>query len=87
MKSLIEFLKENFDRIIFDGVPINGLPDSLVMSTLADRVILVTSCNYTKIDELAQAKKALETVGAKIAGVVVNRTSKVKKNKYNSYYE
>lgn len=87
MKSLIEFLKENFDRIIFDGVPINGLPDSLVMATLADRVILVTSCNYTKIDELTKAKKALETVGANIAGVVVNRTSKVKKNKYNSYYE
>ena len=87
MKSLIEFLKENFDRIIFDGVPINGLPDSLVMATLADRVILVTSCNYTKIDELSQAKKALETVGAKIAGVVVNRVSKAKKNKYYSYYE
>ena len=87
MKSLIEFLKENFDRIIFDGVPINGLPDSLIMATLADRVILVTSCNYTKIDELTKAKKALETVGANIAGVVVNRTSKVKKNKYSSYYE
>lgn len=87
MKSLIEFLKQNFDRVIFDGVPINGLPDSLIMATLADRVILVTSCNYTKIDELAKAKKALETVGASIAGVVVNRTSKIKKNKYNSYYE
>ena len=87
MKSLIEFLKENFDRIIFDGVPINGLPDSLIMATLADRVILITSCNYTKIDELTKAKKALETVGANISGVVVNRTSKLNKNKYNSYYE
>lgn len=87
MKGLIEFLKKNFNRIIFDGVPINGLPDSLIMATLADRVILVTSCNYTKIDEVTKAKKALETVGANIAGVVVNRTSKVKKNKYNSYYE
>ena len=87
MKSLIEFLKENFDRIIFDGVPIIGLPDSLIMATLADRVILITSCNYTKIDELTKAKKALETVGANLAGVVVNRTSKVNKNKYNSYYE
>lgn len=87
MKKLVQFLKENFDRIIFDGVPINGLPDSLIMATLADRVVLVTSCNYTKIDELTKAKKALETVGANIAGVVVNRTSKIKKNKYNSYYE
>lgn len=87
MKSLIEFLKENFDRIIFDGVPIIGLPDSLIMATLADRVILITSCNYTKIDELTKAKKALETVGANLAGVVVNRTLKTKKNKYSNYYE
>ena len=87
MKSLIEFLKERINRIIFDGVPINGLPDSLIMATLADRVILVTSCNYTKIDEVIKAKKALETVGANLAGVVVNRTLKTQKNKYNSYYE
>ena len=87
MKSLIEFLKENFDRIIFDGVPIIGLPDSLIMATLADRVILITSCNYTKIDELTKAKKSLEAVGANLAGVVVNRTLKTKKNKYSNYYE
>ena len=87
MKNLIEFLKNNFDRIIFDGVPINGLPDSLIMATLADRVILVTSCNYTKIDDLIKAKKSLLAVGANLAGVVVNRTLKVNKNKYNSYYE
>ena len=87
MKKLIEVLKRNFDRIIFDGVPVNGLPDSLIMASLADKVILVTSCNYTKIDELSKAKKALETVGASIAGVVVNKTPKPKKNKYNNYYE
>ena len=87
MRSLVGFLKENFDRIIFDGVPINGLPDSLIMSKLVDRVVLVTSCNFTKIDELTKAIKSLEKVGANIAGIVVNRTSDIKKNKYNSYYE
>lgn len=87
MRNLVDFLKENFDRIIFDGVPINGLPDSLIMSKLVDRVIMVTSCNFTKIDELTKAKKSLEKVGANIAGIVVNRTTEPKKNKYNSYYE
>ena len=56
-KKIINFLRENFDRIIFDGVPINGLPDSLIMASLVDRVVLVTSCGYTKIDELMEAKK------------------------------
>lgn len=86
-KKVIEFLKENFDHIIFDGVPVNGLPDSLILANLVDRVILVTSCGYTKIDELDNAKKALEKVDANIAGVVVNRAAKTKRGKYSNYYE
>lgn len=86
-KKVISFLKENFDRIIFDGVPVNGLPDSLIMASLVDRVVLVTSVGYTKIDELNDAKKALEKIDANIAGVVVNRTTQTKRGKYSNYYE
>ena len=86
-KKIVELLRENFDRIIFDGVPINGLPDSLIVAGLADRVIIVCSANYTKIEELADTKKALEKIDANIAGVVVNRTSQTKRGKYSNYYE
>lgn len=86
-KKIVEFLRENFDRIIFDGVPINGLPDSLIVAGLVDRVIIVSSANYTKIDELNDTKKALEKIDANIAGVVFNRTSQTKRGKYSNYYE
>lgn len=86
-KRIINFLRENFSRIIFDGVPINGLPDSLIMASLVDRVVLVTAVGYTKIDELMEAKKALEKIDAKIAGVVVNRVNQTKRGKYSNYYE
>ena len=86
-KKVVEFLRENFDRIIFDGVPINGLPDSLIVAGIVDRVIIVTSANYTKIDELEDTKKALEKIDANIAGVVVNRASQTKRGKYSNYYE
>lgn len=85
-KKVITFLRENFDRIIFDGVPINGLPDSLVMANIVDRVIVASALGYTKIDELGETKKALEKIDAKIAGVVVNRAQKAKRGKYSSYY-
>jgi len=87
MRKMIEFLRENFDHIIFDGCPINGLPDSLVVASLVDRVIIVTSVNYCKIDELEDTKKALEKIDANIAGIVVNRTSQTKRGKYSNYYE
>lgn len=86
-KKVIKFLKENFDHIIFDGPPINGLPDSLVMAQLVDRVALVTTVGYTKIDELNEAKKALEKIDANIAGVIVNKTPGTKRGKYSNYYE
>lgn len=86
-KKVIEFLRDKFDHIIFDGVPINGLPDSLIMASLVDRVIVVSSANYTKIDELNDTKKALEKIDAKIAGVVFNRANQTKRGKYSNYYE
>lgn len=86
-ESILNILRKNFDRIIIDGVPVNGLSDSLIMASHVDRVILVCACNHTNIDELNEAKKALEKVDANIAGVVVNKTSKTKRGKYSSYYE
>lgn len=86
-KKIIEFLRENFDHIIFDGVPINGLPDSLIVANLVDRVIIVSSAGYTKIDELNSTKKALEKIDANIAGVIVNRVTQTKRGKYSNYYE
>lgn len=86
-KKIIKFLKENFDHIIFDGVPINGLPDSLIVASMVDRVVIVSSVGYTKIEELNDTKKALEKIDAKIAGVVVNKTPQTKRGKYSNYYE
>ena len=87
MKKLVKVLKNNFDYVIFDGVPINGLSDSLVMATYPDKVVLIASCDYTKIDDLENSSKSLEKIDANIAGVVVNKVKTSKKNKYYSYYE
>lgn len=86
-KRIIDFLRQSFNHIIFDGVPINGLPDSLIVAGMVDRVIIVASANYTKIEELNDTKKALEKIDANIAGVVINRTNQAKRGKYSNYYE
>ena len=85
--KILEFFKRNFDHIIFDGVPINGLSDSLIMAKLVDRVIIVSCANYTKIDELENTQKALEKIDAHVAGVVLNKASETKRGRYSNYYE
>ena len=70
--KFIELAKEQFDIIILDGAPCSGLSDSLILGSLVDEVILISSDNYTPKTELKNVKKSLENVGAKIAGCVIN---------------
>lgn len=86
-KRLIASLSNNFDIIVFDGAPINGLADSLVVSTQVDGVILVTAYKETSKTLLEDTKKNLETVGANVMGVVLNRTDMNKSKYYGHYYE
>lgn len=86
-RKIIKFLKEKFDYVIFDGVPVNGLPDSLILAGMVDRVVLVSAMNYTKIEELNESKKALEKIDAKIAGVVLNKAKSTNRGRYSNYYE
>lgn len=81
-KKLIEKLEKDYDYIIFDCVPTNGLPDSLIVSSLVDKAIIVCAANVTPTELLQKTKNSLENVDADIAGIVVNKT----KASYNKYY-
>ena len=84
-KALIERLKQDYDIIIFDGTPCNGLADSIILSTLVDETIIITKDATTPKASLNDTKESLEKVGANIAGVVFNGINK-KVAKYYSYY-
>lgn len=87
-KELFKILKENYDLVILDCPPVNGLTDSLVLTTLVDEVVLVSSVGKTPSELLNESKKSLEATGAKIAGVVVNNVEAKKNNYYyGKYYE
>lgn len=86
-KKLVKSLSNIFDIVIFDGAPINGLADSLVMSTLVDGVIVVTGYKQTSKKLLEDTKKNLENVNANIMGIVLNRTDTNKSKYYGHYYE
>ena len=86
IKKLIDELKTQFDIIIFDGAPISGLSDSLIISSMADRTILVSSVNKITKSAVIDSKKSLESAGANIAGLVLNNISLSKSHHLNGYY-
>ena len=85
-KKLIEHLRGKYDIVIFDGAPVGGLTDSVILSSLVDKTIIVTRDSATSKNDLMATKEALSKVGAKIAGVVFNAVNRKSSKYYSNYY-
>lgn len=84
-KVVIQMLKNKFDYIIFDGTPVTGLTDSIIMASLVDKVVIVSSIGNINVEILENTKQALSNVNANIAGVIANKTPLVNSNYYGYY--
>lgn len=72
--TMLEIAKERFDVIIFDAPPVLPVTDASILAGKMDTVILVYETGRTSREALKRAKAQLESVGAKIAGVILNHT-------------
>lgn len=84
-EKLLEELKDDYDLIILDSAPVNGLSDSLIISKLVDKVVVVSRYGYTQVEDLKNTKRLLDKAGADVAGVIINRAPYSRK-KYGGYY-
>ena len=72
MCDLLAGLKKEYDIVIIDTPPALPVTDAVVISALVDSVIIVVRAGVTKQAHLKGVVEALENMGAKIAGVVIN---------------
>lgn len=72
--ELIEALKARFDCIIFDAPPVLPVTDANLLAPKMDAVVLVYEIGRTSREALMRTKSQLESVGAKITGIVLNNT-------------
>ena len=85
-KRLIKILKNHYDIVIFDGAPVGGLADSVILASLVDETLVVVRDGYTVKNDLIFVKESLDKVGARIAGVVFNMVNQKSSKYYNNYY-
>lgn len=85
-RNLVKILEKTFDMVIYDGPPVNGLADSIIMSGIVKKVIIVSAYKSTKIEQLQNTRRGLEKFESKIAGIIVNKMP-TKRDHYYSYYE
>jgi len=72
MRRFVEEARKSYDFVVFDGAPVLGLTDSLVLATLMDGVVLLARWGMTRSGEVAKSVEELATVQAKLLGTVLN---------------
>jgi Mrp family chromosome partitioning ATPase/uncharacterized protein involved in exopolysaccharide biosynthesis len=74
MENLIEMLKKQFDVVIFDTPPVLPVTDASILAPKMDCVVIVYEIGRTSREALLRAKVQLESMGAKISGIILNHT-------------
>jgi capsular exopolysaccharide synthesis family protein len=87
MTSIIEQLRQMYDIILIDTPPLLAVTDAQIVATKSDGVILVVDQGKVKRDIASKAVKNLESVNARILGVVLNNVKrKANEEAYYYYY-
>jgi capsular exopolysaccharide synthesis family protein len=90
MRDLIQDLKMRYDMVLFDSPPIMGVSDASVLASEVDFAILVIQYRKYPRAMPARAKQAVENVGGRLIGVVLNSIVMSHDESYyyyNAYYD
>ncbi|MGN6133980.1 MAG: CpsD/CapB family tyrosine-protein kinase, partial [Aureliella sp.] len=73
-KALLDDQKSKYSYVILDCPPVLAVSDPSILAPLADGVLFVAVVDKESRPKTMRAKKILQGVGAKIIGIVVNRS-------------
>jgi polysaccharide biosynthesis transport protein len=85
MDNVLEKLKEMADIVILDGPPYI-VPDAAILSSKVDGIIVVASPGNTHRNGVVTMKQQIQMTGARLLGVVINRSKPKGSYYYGSKY-
>lgn len=85
MASLVGDLRKRFKFLVIDSPPVLPVTDAMILSTYVDGVVFVVANAVTPRAAVTRARKSLQTVGARILGIVLNKVE-MRHNGYYGYY-
>ncbi|MDN6625328.1 MAG: polysaccharide biosynthesis tyrosine autokinase, partial [Acidipropionibacterium jensenii] len=77
MAELVQQLSQDH-VVILDAPPVLPVTDAVVLSHLADSIVVVVSAGRTRAEQLEHAIASIERGEGKISGIVLNRASSTK---------
>jgi len=86
MNGLLARFRKHFDYVVIDTPPVNAVTDASVLAANTDAAILVVDTNKATYTAVQHAKQALDRVGAKVLGSVMNKLKATGGRYYYSEY-
>jgi tyrosine-protein kinase Etk/Wzc len=86
MNELLATARQQFDVVLLDMPPILPVADSLVLASQVDGVLLVYQVGRISRGALLRAKMQLDSVGARLIGIVLNHVRPEVKTEPQYYY-
>ena len=87
MGRLVSELRQRFEHIVLDSPPLLLVTDGILLSTLADGVVLVVESGSTSRGALHRVRQILDRAGAKTLGAVLNKLDDRVDGYYTSRYQ
>lgn len=86
MQELLKRLRSQYDVVLLDSPPLLPVADGLMLAPYTDGVVLVYEVGRISRAALLRAKTQLESVGAKLLGVVLNHVRPEVQTQPRDYY-
>lgn len=85
-EKMLAELREQFDYVIVDSAPLLAVTDGAILAAKSDGALVVVRAGHTKREQLTQAMKALNDVGAPLLGAVLSMVPKRRGGSYSYNY-
>lgn len=83
--DLMAVLRQQYDYVLIDTPPMNGMIDAAVAAKHCDGALLVIESQLVSNKVAVKTKLQLEKTGCRILGVVLNKVNMEKDKYYNKY--
>jgi Mrp family chromosome partitioning ATPase len=85
LPEALERWGEAYDIVLIDTPPLLVLSDALSFAAYTEGLVLVTEAGVTSSRELERAMSSVQTVGARLLGLVLNKQTKREDTSYSGY--
>jgi polysaccharide biosynthesis transport protein len=76
MASLLERLSASYDMVLLDSPPLLPVTDAVVLSKMAGGAVVIVGADRIHRPQLQQSLDSLETAGAHLFGIVMNKIAR-----------